>query len=311
MQNYDLLIERISKASNLSKEEIEKRVESKKTKLSGLISKEGAAQIIAAELGISFENQELKITELMPGMRKVNVTGKIINIFPIREYEKNGKSGKVANFILADETGNCRTVLWDVNHIALIETEQIKIGSVVEIKNASTRDNEIHLSSFSDIKPIQKEMNEIKTQRETKEKSLSEISNGDSIKIRGIIVQVFPIRFYSVCPQCNKKVSEIDGYICQEHGKIEPQKRGILNLVLDDGTDSIRTVLFSENINKLQNEKELENTEIFETFKQKFLGTEVYIEGNVRRNSLFNNLELIGTNVQIVNIDELIKKLEN
>ena len=50
MQNYDLLIERIAKASGLEKEEVERKVEAKKAKLSGLISKEGAAQIIAAEL---------------------------------------------------------------------------------------------------------------------------------------------------------------------------------------------------------------------------------------------------------------------
>ena len=72
MQNYDLLIERIAKMASLDKAEIEKRVEAKKAKLSGLISKEGAAQIIAAELGINFENQDLKISELVAGMRRVN-----------------------------------------------------------------------------------------------------------------------------------------------------------------------------------------------------------------------------------------------
>ena len=91
MENYDLLIERIAKSSGLAKEEIETKLEAKKAKLSGLISKEGAAQIIAAELGVSFEDQDLKISELIPGMRKVNVIGKVIQIFPVREFEKNGK----------------------------------------------------------------------------------------------------------------------------------------------------------------------------------------------------------------------------
>jgi len=39
----------------------EAKVEDKKAKLSGLISKEGAAQIIAAELGVNFEDQDLKL----------------------------------------------------------------------------------------------------------------------------------------------------------------------------------------------------------------------------------------------------------
>ena len=99
MQNYELIVERIAKAAGLEKEEVERRVEAKKAKLSGLISKEGAAQIIAAELGINFEDADLKISELMAGMRKVNVVGKIINMYPVREFNKNGKEGKVLNFI--------------------------------------------------------------------------------------------------------------------------------------------------------------------------------------------------------------------
>ena len=53
--NYDKIIEKISKSSGLEKEEIERRIAAKRAKLAGLISKEGAAQVIAAELGISFD----------------------------------------------------------------------------------------------------------------------------------------------------------------------------------------------------------------------------------------------------------------
>lgn len=312
MQNYDLLIDRISKASNIEKDEIERRVEAKKAKLSGLISKEGAAQIIAAELGISFENQDLKISEIMPGMRKVNVIGKIINLFPVREYEKNGKSGKVSNFILADETGNCRVVLWDMNHISLIENSEIKEEDSVEIKNASIRNNEIHLSGFSEFKKSNKAFDNVLTKKVTKEETIDEIQNGQSVKLRGLVVQVFPVRYYNICPDCGKKVVDENGfYNCNEHGKVEPKKRGILNLVLDDGNESIRVVIFGENINSLGNEQELEDPEKFNTFKDDLLGTEIYIEGNVRRNSLFNNLELIATNVSRVDVEELIQKLES
>lgn len=312
MQNYDLLIDRISKASNIERDEIERKVEAKKAKLSGLISKEGAAQIIAAELGISFENQDLKISEIMAGMRKVNVVGKIINLFPVREYEKNGKSGKVSNFILADETGNCRVVLWDINHISLIENSEIKEGDSVEIKNASIRNNEIHLSGFSEFKKSNKTFETVLTKKVTKEETIDEIQNGQNVKLRGLVVQIFPVRYYTICPQCGKKVSEENGnYNCSEHGKVEPKKRGILNLVLDDGNESIRVVIFGENINALGNEQELEDPEKFNVFKDDLLGTEIYLEGNVRRNSLFNNLELIANNVSKVDVEELIQKLEN
>jgi ssDNA-binding replication factor A large subunit len=96
MSNYERIIEKISKISNKEKSEIELLVETKRARLSGLISKEGAAQIVAAELGINFDNQRLKIEELLPGMKKVNVIGKIINIYPIKTFKtKKGDESKL------------------------------------------------------------------------------------------------------------------------------------------------------------------------------------------------------------------------
>ena len=133
-ENYNKVIDRISRISGLERFEIERRVLAKKEKLSGLITKEGAAQIVASELGISFEGEKLKIDELLPGMRKINVIGKIINLFPVRTFTtKKGELGKVANFVIADDSSNVRVVLWDTHHIELIERQEVAEGSVVEI----------------------------------------------------------------------------------------------------------------------------------------------------------------------------------
>eukprot|EP00825_Cyclidium_porcatum_P041769 TRINITY_DN5552_c0_g1_i1.p1 TRINITY_DN5552_c0_g1~~TRINITY_DN5552_c0_g1_i1.p1 ORF type:complete len:408 (-),score=42.07 TRINITY_DN5552_c0_g1_i1:122-1345(-) len=109
--NYLELLEFISKNSGVSVEELGRKVEAKQAKLAGLISKEGAAQIIAAELHISFDKQTIKISQVVPGMRKINLVGRIITLFPVKEYNKNGRSGRIGSFILADETSNIRTCL--------------------------------------------------------------------------------------------------------------------------------------------------------------------------------------------------------
>jgi replication factor A1 len=311
MQNYDLLLERISKASGLAKEEVERKIEAKKAKLSGLISKEGAAQIIAAELGISFEDSDLKISELMPGMKRVNIVGKIINLFPVREYEKNGRSGKVANFIIADETGNTKVVLWDVNHIAMIEDERLKKGDVVEIKNGSTREREVHLSGFSELKKSAQVIDSVQTDAAVVERSLEEVRQGQNVKVRGVVVQIFQPRFYSVCPECNKKaVSEGETFRCMEHGIIKPKDKAILNFVIDDGTETMRVVMFSDQINLLVPEEDLKDPLKITAFKDDFLGTEVYVSGSVKRNQLFNNLEVVVSGVEKVNVDKLVGELE-
>jgi len=319
MQNYDLLIERISKAAGIELSEVERKVEAKKAKLSGLISKEGAAQIIAAELGISFEDQDLKISELIPGMRKVNVVGKVINVFPVREFNKNGREGKVLNFIFADDTGSTRVVLWDVNHIGMFESGEIKQGDVVEIKSGSTRDSEIHLSGFSEIKKSAVVMDEIKTESAgVADKKLVDVGQGQSVRIRGVIVQMFPPRFYSVCPECNKKVAIATGDggpvagsgTCAEHGVVTPKDRAILNFVLDDGSESMRVVMFSDQIKMLVPEEDLKDEVKVEAFRKDMLGTEVYLSGNVKRNQLFNNLEIVATGVEKVDVEKLIAELD-
>lgn len=319
MNNYDLLVDRIAKSAGLEKDEVERRVEAKKAKLSGLISKEGAAQIIAAELNVSFENEDLKIAELLPGLRRVNIVGKIMNIFPVREFDKNDRKGKVCNFILADETGSIRVVLWDTNHIELIENGAIKAGDVVEIKNGATREGEIHLSSFGELKKSGKIMESVKSAPAVSEVRLEDVKQGMSVRVRGVVVQVFQPRFYSVCPECNKKVTlreaaegsdQKAAYVCAEHGKVEAKDKAILNFVLDDGSDNIRVVMFSDQIVKVVSEEDLKDEEKASKFRDDFLGTEIFLSGKVNRNQLFDNLEIVASDVERVDVEKLIEKLE-
>ncbi len=311
MQSYDILIEKIAKSAGLDKAEVERKVDAKKAKLSGLISKEGAAQIISAELGVSFENLESKISELIPGMRQVNIIGKIIEMFPVREYEKNNRKGKIGSFILADETGNIRIVLWDTNHIELIEKGEIKKEDFVDIKNASMRESEVHLSGFSEIKKSDVVLAEVKTEKSFSEIELDGVREGQNISIRGVVVQLFNPRFFSVCPECRKKaVEDGEGFSCAEHGKVNAEERSLINFVLDDGTETIRVVLFSDQINKLIPEQELKDSDKLFEFREGFLGEEVVISGVARKNQMFNNIELIGQDVNRIDADKLIEVLE-
>jgi ssDNA-binding replication factor A large subunit len=312
MGNYERIIEKISKISNLDKEELERRVEAKRAKLSGLISKDGAAQVIAAELGISFDNEKLKIEELLPGMRRVNTFGKIINVFPVRSFKtKKGDDGKVANLFIADDTSNIKVVLWDTNHIGLIEKGQIAEGVVVEISNASMRDNELHLGSFSEIKITNHPIESVKVERAFKEKNILDLKNSDYVKIRAFIVQSFEPKFFYVCPDCKKKaIPKGNTFTCAEHGTVAAEKRALLNVVLDDGTETIRTVAFQDNLASI-GLTDLENLEELITQREKLLGKEMIFYGNVRNNKVFNTPEFIIEKIEEINPDLLIKELES
>ena len=152
MGNYEQLLQRIAGASGILADEVERKIEAKRAKLSGLISKEGAAQIVAAELGVSLDNELLKLAELVEGMKRAHVLGKVTHIFPVRTYSKNGKEGKIGSFLLGDASSNVRVVLWDTHHIDLLESGGVKEGDVIDIMNASVRNGEVHLSAFADLK---------------------------------------------------------------------------------------------------------------------------------------------------------------
>lgn len=309
--NYERIVRKISSSSGLEVDDIERRVEAKRAKLAGLISREGAAQIIAAELGISFDNEKLKINELLPGMRKVNVTGKVINLFPVRSFTtKSGDESKVCNLLLADETSNIKVVLWDTNHIDLVENGQIKEGSVVEIVNASMRETEIHLGSFSEFKPSQEMISNVKTEKIVQEKNIIDFKNGMNVSVRAFIVQSFEPRFFYVCPECRKKaVSGSEGFVCAEHGKVAAEKRALINFVIDDGTETMRTVAFHEQLKNF-GITEFENPEMLIQQRENLLGKEMIFSGNVRTNKFFNNNEFIIEDANEINVDGLIANLE-
>lgn len=303
--NYEKIIERIAKYSGLKLEEVDRKIEAKRAKLSGLISKEGAAQIVAAELGINFENEKLKIEELLPGMRKINISGKIINLSPVRTFKtQKGEEGKVLNIILADETSNIKVVLWDTNHISLVEKGEIKEGDVVDISNGSMRENEMHLGSFSEFKKSINEIGEVRTERIVREKKIIDFKIGDQLSVRAFIVQAFQPRFFEVSKETGKKITEEE-----KSNGIQAEKRALINVVIDDGTETMRTVLFNENLSAL-GLKDLENPERLSFQMEALLGKEMIFSGNVRKNNFFNNEEFIIDSVKEVNLDELIAKLE-
>jgi ssDNA-binding replication factor A large subunit len=303
--NYEKIVEKIAQSAGVEKEEVLRRIEAKRAKLSGLISQEGAAQVVAAELGVNFDNEKLKIDELLPGMRKVNTVGKVITLFPVRTFKtQKGEEGKVCNFVAADDTSNIKIVLWDTNHISLIEKGDIKEGSSVEIVNASMRDNELHLGSFSELKPSTETFSNVVTEKVVKEKPISDFKIGDNVSVRAFVVQSFEPRFFEVNKETGRKITE------EERAKgIQPEKRALINIVLDDGTETMRAVLFHESLKDI-GLTALDNLEQMIVQREDLLGKEFVFSGNVRRNNFFNNEEFIVESAMPVEMDVLIAKFE-
>ena len=299
------IIETIKKESGLSESDINNKINQKLNQLSGLISKEGAAHIIANELGIKLLEQaqgRLQIKNILAGMRSVETLGKVTQVFEIREFQTNNRSGKVGSIIIGDETGVIRIVMWgsQSDHI-----NKIKQGDIIKIENAYCRENqgrkEIHMNDRSNIyiNPEGETLGEIKTTEtvSASRKKISELNEGNNIELLGTIVQVFEPRFYEVCPECNKRAKQTDsGFECKEHGKIAPAYSAVLNLFLDDGTGNIRAVFFKNQADRLIGKDMLEfkdEPSKFEKIKMDLLGKIIKIIGRAVKNDMFDRIEFI------------------
>ena len=172
------------------------------------------------------------------------------------------------------------------------------------------RDNEIHLGSFSELKLSEENIEDVVTEKVVSEKNIIDFKISDNVQVRAFIVQTFEPRFFHVCPECNKKANEEgEGFVCQEHGKVVCEKRGVANVVIDDGTESIRAVAFQEGLKGLGFE-DLENPEAITKHRDSLLGKEMVFSGNVRTNSYFNNMEFIINEIKEVDVDSLVQSLE-
>ncbi len=321
---YNEILEKIKEKSGLTEQEIKEKIDTKLKQLSGLISKEGAAHIVANELGVKLFSAlggKLQIKNILTGMRSVEVVGKVTRVFELREFNSKGRSGKVASFIIGDETGTIRIVMWgdQAENIA-----KLKENMIVKVVSGYVRENqngkEIHLNNMGKliINPEGETIGEVKETSSGKRKKINELNENESnIEILGTIVQVFDPRFFEICPECGKRARlQEDEFICETHGNIKPNYSFVFNIFLDDGTDNIRVVCFRNQALRLLNktqEQMLEykdNPEKFEEIKTELLGNIVKFVGRTTKNEMFDRLEFISQLVFLnPDPDEEIKAL--
>ncbi|AEG19321.1 OB-fold nucleic acid binding domain-containing protein [Methanobacterium paludis] len=112
---------------------------------------------------LSEKNEQKKISELVSGQDNISVTGRIIHISNVKKFtSRKGKNGKLANIILADETGEIRVVLWTNNIRSLKDVEEgdiVKVNSV-EVKQGF-REDELQMNMDSTIKKIPEDSEDI------------------------------------------------------------------------------------------------------------------------------------------------------
>ena len=298
------LKEKIVASGKLSQEDLDEKIKAKIGELSGLISEEGATHIIANELNVEVVAEgkdKLKIKEIYAGMNAVSVLVKVVQKYETREFNSNGRSGKVASLFVGDETGSTRLTFWN-DKVDLLDG--IKEDDVLLVKEAYVKENkgrkELHMgrNASIDVNPEGESVEVAKRAAQTfARKTIQELEGGEEgVELLGTVVQVFDPRFFRLCSDCNKRVTETDsGATCAEHGAVIPQLSYVLNAIIDDGSGNIRTVFWKNQTNNLLGMSEDDLAEFesdmssFENVKSELLGEQFNLSGKVKKNDMFNH----------------------
>ncbi|MDD5111908.1 MAG: OB-fold nucleic acid binding domain-containing protein [Candidatus Altiarchaeota archaeon] len=199
---------------------------------------------------------ELSIADIKPDLRGFNASGRIVKIYPPRDYA----NGKMSSLVLADKTGSMRVVLW--NEKSAVAGE-LKEGDAIKITNAYSKANlsnepEIHVGKYGDVIVTPNlnvpSMDELGKFAGT-DKKIADLENNErNVRITGRIVDMNAERpvLYATCPSCSKKAQNLGGdFLCDSCGSIDPNYNMVLSFTIEDDSGNIRSVVFKENAEKL------------------------------------------------------------
>ncbi len=326
--DFDVLLTELINKSGLKKDDILNLVDKRYLEMKDLITKEGAVYLVSRELGIDLPENPISrtsIRNITAGLRNVNLLGRIFKISKINEFTKsNGTPGKVSNIFIGDNTGFIRIPLWD-EQVNLLADNTISIGDSVQISNGIARENvfgdvEISLGRFGSINlietyvelPSAEDLSKMFFNISPERTEISNVVAGGNFEIKGTIVQLFKGNFlFEVCPMCGSK---IENSRCDEHGDVTPSHALVLSFILDDGKGDLRCVLFRDVAEKLcgvvsEELSEMDPEKRYLTLSSRLLGKEFILSGRVKKNKMFDRLEMMVNGFKDINPLEESKKL--
>jgi hypothetical protein len=225
LESAEQIMGEIRQKKGLSEAALKEKIKAKQAEYGGLLTEAGAAYSIAKELGVELGfdtgpvGPSLRINQLTEGMRDVSLTARVESISAPRTFRKDGREGTVVDFMITDDTGTARLVLWNKDSSL---TDTIEKGSMLDIKNAYTKTRdviELHIGNAGTVAVVKA----IAAVQETKTCKLEELKEGaQDVDCIVRVASIFAPHEY-----------ERDG-----------KKRTMLSAIVTDGTSIKRLVLW-------------------------------------------------------------------
>jgi len=278
------IIKDIVTKSGKTEKEIKTLIDAKIKKFSGLLTDQGAAFMVAKELGLKQEaGVESNISELEDGMKGIELSGEIKTIFPTKEFERNGKKGKLKSLILGDETGEVRLTLWNDQ----IDKYDLSVGSKIKINNGI-------VSAYNEKKQVGLGFNgeiEIVEKKEIEFEKLNNLKAGmNSVNVVGRLLRKYP------CKEFDSKDKK--GKLC--------------NFQFGDGTALLRATAWNEKADELEKYNEGDILEIDNGYtKAGMFGVELHLSYSAQLKNSEKNIpsviEILKDSVSEKKINQLLE----
>ena len=322
MPRFEEIVKSIVEKTGIDEQEVMELIAKKQEELSNLVSQEGAAYIVARDLGLNLierPKRNIEIKSIVPGIKSLNLTARIININNPLRFERDGVERFVQNVVLADKTGRIVMTLWNEQREML---NNVKVGDVIEVRGAYTIQNnrgftELRLGRYSVIEKIE-QSDLYSVQIKTPRLYLKDIKENEQAEVRAAIVQIFDIEpFFDVCSICKNRIKVMDGSDrCQIHPDAKVEKSVVVAGIIDDGTANMRAVFFRKSALMLAGLNSIEDAlakgnEFINTVESYSLGREFIMSGIMRKNKVFERMEFVVNNIREADPREEVSKIIN
>ncbi|MEM3047123.1 MAG: hypothetical protein QW057_08590 [Candidatus Bathyarchaeia archaeon] len=230
----------------MSIETLTELVEAKKRELGSLLTDTGAAYLVSQDLEVElFEETtprlESPIRSLMPGLKDVSVSGRILVLHSPRSFvREDGSQGRALRLVLGDATGFTGVILWD-SKVDDFLGESLAEGGGVRLVHCYTREDpeggvEVHVGERAAIQPLEEAYTRnVFPKREELLVKIGELRQvGGSVWVEATVAQTPPPSVFQ-----------------REDGQGQVRR-----LLLQDETGQIPLVLWNEEIENVSQVKE-------------------------------------------------------
>ncbi len=272
------------------------------------------------------------IKKLQNSQGIVSFSGIITSIDNLKTISlKSGENVSLLGFTVNDNSDGIRVTLW--REMAEEYSKTLSVGQGLGLSNVMVRystfsnRNEISVIKdsilelkdleFKNIKNIEPSKKNLSTSYSGEYTKINSIEAPGIVEIKGFVAKdITKIITYEACNNCFKKIEN-----CTCGANDGTTNRMILNLIVDDGTGTMRSTLMGETAEKfigVETEKITqikETPEDFEKFLEKksleILGKDMVIKGKVKFSDYSNTYEISVYDFKDVNIDEELEKVMN